>query len=227
MGVTGSCESCHNGVQATGKNPAHILTMGPCEACHATNAWAPATRVDHAYVTGSCDSCHNGTTATGKDAGHVLTTMQCDSCHRTNAWLPASFVHSGVTGTCDSCHNGSTATGKDAGHFVTTQQCDRCHTTNGWLPASTYSHLSPNYPNHGRTFACTTCHTTNSESGAYRFPAYQPDCAGCHQDDFRPDAHKKADNTLYTVSELRDCAGSCHIEGDFEPGEHRPTNAEW
>ena len=40
-----------------------------CAACHATSAWKPATRVDHAQVTGSCSSCHNGTTASGPSTG--------------------------------------------------------------------------------------------------------------------------------------------------------------
>ena len=38
-----------------------------CAACHATQAWKPATRVDHAQVLGTCSSCHNGTHRRGQD----------------------------------------------------------------------------------------------------------------------------------------------------------------
>ncbi|MCP5069417.1 MAG: hypothetical protein GY946_22860 [bacterium] len=47
-------------------------------------------------------------------------------------------------------------------------------------------------------------------------PAYQPDCAGCHASDFEQDEHKKVQSPrqYYTVSELRDCSGSCHVYDD-------------
>ncbi len=64
---------------------------------------------------------------------------------------------------------------------------------------------------------CTDCHTTNNEVIAWRFPAYRPDCAGCHANNYRQDAHKKTERPttiFYTVSELRDCTGSCHLYRD-------------
>ncbi len=47
-------------------------------------------------------------------------------------------------------------------------------------------------------------------------PSYQPDCAGCHRRDYERDEHKKHENPDrdYTVSELRDCSGSCHVYED-------------
>ena len=49
----------------------------------------------------------------------------------------------------------------------------------------------------------------------WQFPAYQPDCAGCHANDFKPE-HKKVDSptVFYTVAELRDCTGACHLYAD-------------
>ena len=71
------------------------------------------------------------------------------------------------------------------------------------------------------------------ESAAWSSPAYRPDCAGCHAGDFRPGPHKKTESpdTFYTVGELRDCTGACHVYDaggaikDRRPGpEHRLTD---
>jgi len=198
-----------------------------------TSSWTNV-RFDHNAVTGSCASCHNGSTATGKGALHITTTAECDNCHTTLAWTPANFDHNNVTGSCSSCHNGATATGKPSNHFTTTLQCDECHRTTAWLLV-TYSHTSAAFPgNHGAGVGCTDCHTTNAQTIAWQFGAYQPDCAACHADDFKPDPHKKNENpdARYTLSELRDCSGSCHIYTDSSlttikerrNSEHRTTD---
>ena len=63
-GITGNCQSCHNGSTAQGKGNNHLVTSQDCAVCHATTAWTPT--FDHAGITGNCQSCHNGTTAQGK-----------------------------------------------------------------------------------------------------------------------------------------------------------------
>ncbi|MFO0733274.1 MAG: hypothetical protein U0361_20375 [Nitrospiraceae bacterium] len=235
-GVTpGTCATCHNGSTAQGKSANHIPTSASCDTCHRTTGWTPAT-MSHAGVTpGTCATCHNGTTARGKSATHVPTTASCDTCHRTTAWIPATFSHTGVTpGTCATCHNGSTATGKSSGHFVTSQSCDACHRAgSGWTNVTTYSHKTAYYKQHRAGVTCNACHTSNNEVIAWRFGGYKPDCAGCHADRFKPDAHKKVDSPkiLYNVVELKDCSGSCHIYTDStftrirqsRSGQHRPT----
>ncbi|HET6473301.1 MAG TPA: cytochrome c3 family protein, partial [Pseudomonadales bacterium] len=205
-GVTSGCFSCHNGTKATGKPSNHILTDNICEACHSTLAWKPATVVDHAHVLGSCSSCHNGTIATGKPNTHIQTDSSCEACHSTLVWKPANVDHAHVLGTCSSCHNGTIATGKNTGHFVTTRECDSCHGTVAWSP-STFHHTSANYPgDHRGNPPCTACHTTNAEVVPWPYPAYQPDCAGCHAADYRPGAHGNK-----SVSVNRDCGSSgCH-----------------
>jgi len=87
--VSGTCVSCHNGVQAMGKTPNHVPSGDTCDDCHITIAWSPA-RFDHSGVTGPCMSCHDGVIATGKPPDHPLTTDDCSSCHSTIAWLPAT-----------------------------------------------------------------------------------------------------------------------------------------
>jgi hypothetical protein len=171
--------------------------------------------LDHDSVTGTCSSCHNGITAPGKTSNHVLTTTQCDVCHSTVAWVPATFDHDSVTGSCSSCHNGTTATGKTPNHFITSQQCDICHTTVNWTVIS-FSHSSPNYPgDHNGNLICIACHVSNNEVINWQYSAYKPDCAGCHAGDYEEGPHKKVkDVSKYTVSELRDCSGSCHVYKD-------------
>ena len=65
-------------------------------------------------------------------------------------------------------------------------------------------------------------------------PAYKPDCAGCHANNFRSEPHTKYGNVKYTVGELRNCSGACHIYKDStlttietrRPGpEHRITDS--
>jgi hypothetical protein len=231
--VLGSCASCHDGAIATGKNINHLPTGDNCEDCHTTAAWVPAV-FDHAGVTpGTCSQCHDGITATGKDGDHLVTNAECDACHLTLAWLPATFDHDNVApGTCSTCHDGVTATGKPGGHFQTALECDTCHDTNFWTP-EVFTHSSPTYPgDHRGNLDCTDCHTSNAEIVPWQFPAYQPECAACHVNDYKSGPHKKYENpdTRYTVGELADCSGACHTYTDsslttikkFRPGpEHR------
>ena len=63
-------------------------------------------------------------------------------------------------------------------------------------------------------------------------PALQPDCGGCHANDFEADEHPLFNDTNYTASELRDCAGACHEYTDasqttieeFNPGPEHTVN---
>jgi hypothetical protein len=151
--------------------------------------------------------------ATGKPANHIPTTASCDICHTTRAWLPATFDHSGVTGSCGTCHNGTRATGKASSHFVTSKDCVECHGTSNWTPVR-YTHASATYPNHGTRLTCRSCHTSNSQTISWRSAAYVPDCAACHAGNYKSDPHTKYGSVKYTVSELRDCAGACHIYTD-------------
>ncbi|MFQ5354140.1 MAG: cytochrome C, partial [Thermodesulfobacteriota bacterium] len=184
-----------------------------CDDCHSTNAWIPAS-FNHNNITSPCYNCHNGTQATGKNPGHIQSSNICDDCHSTNAWIPASFDHTGVTGSCSTCHNGTQATGKPGGHFVTSEECNACHDTRGWIPTTKYNHTTANYPgDHKSSVGCLDCHTSNTQSIAWKYGGYKPDCAACHAGDYKRKSHKKTSNPsniYYTESELRDCSGACH-----------------
>jgi nitrate/TMAO reductase-like tetraheme cytochrome c subunit len=134
-GVTSNCVSCHNGVLAAGKGPAHITSNSVCQNCHTTIAWLPA-RFDHQGVTARCASCHNGVVALGKPTLHLQTNQDCSTCHGTITWTAVMFSHVGISATCQSCHNGITATGKQVQHVRTTLDCASCHNTLNWTIVS-------------------------------------------------------------------------------------------
>jgi hypothetical protein len=149
--------------------------------------------------------------------------------------VPSSFTHAGVApNTCATCHNGAAAKGKPSGHFVSAQSCASCHRTTAWSPPTAYRHLSPAFRQHAGSVKCASCHTTNNEVVVWKSAAFKPDCAGCHGNSFKPAAHVKVatPRILYTVTELRDCSGSCHeyttpsFTAVVKPrtGQHRPTN---
>jgi hypothetical protein len=177
-GTPRDCATCHmagNRLGATAKPSQHISTTAPCESCHRTTGWTPASYSHAGVAPGACMTCHNGTMATNKPSGHVLTTESCDKCHRTTAWIPAGYNHSGVApGTCMTCH-GVTATGKpnDIVHSSQTASCDTCHRTTAWLPTS-YNHtgVAPG--------TCATCHYVGNTVGATTQSAkHVPTTASC------------------------------------------------
>ncbi|MCX7058275.1 MAG: multiheme c-type cytochrome, partial [Proteobacteria bacterium] len=130
-----SCQTCHNGVLATGVGGRHPKTTTTCADCHSSVAWSPVMHVDHADVLGSCVSCHNGKGAAGKPANHLMSGADCDRCHTASAWKPAAVDHVGILpGTCATCHNGLQAVTKSARHVLTILSCDTCHYVLGWSP---------------------------------------------------------------------------------------------
>lgn len=249
-GVT-TCTNCHayTGNGFTPMKANHIVTASQCNICHTTAAWLP-TSFAHtsAQTTGkTCKDCHNGTAAVGPVASHTgisPTPYNCDSCHRTTAWTPATFAHSGVTSGCTNCHKAGFATTQSATHFITSQSCEKCHTTSAWSPIKSYVHLSTAYKTHTgpnmTVYAdCLLCHINKNEviTGAPHRgnAAYKPDCAWCHATQFKAGPHTKTNSpstVLYTVAELKNCNGACHIytNNTFtvvktnRTGQHRATD---
>jgi hypothetical protein len=215
--VTNGCASCHNGGTAPGKPANHIATNAPCESCHRSTVTFVGARMNHAGVAANCASCHNGVATTGKPANHLVTNAPCETCHRsTVTFVGARVDHTLLTAPCASCHNGRTAEGKPAQHFLTTLPCEVCHRTATWLSVN-YRHASPAYVNHGPGVSCSSCHASNAQTVAWKFPSFRPDCASCHVDKYQPMSHPKFQKPVtvyYTVAELRDCRGACHIYAD-------------
>lgn len=195
--VVSNCVRCHNGTTARSKPNNHPSTNNLCENCHNIRSWTPV-RFDHASTAARCFTCHK------KPPQHPRTGNMCDDCHRTTNWSTVRFDHGSVTRTCETCHN------KPTNHPLTTKQCSECHTTTNWQRV-TYKHNSGNYPgDHRRDVTCLSCHGRNLQKARWKSPAFAPDCAGCHARSYRPKAHIKYGRVMYTVNELRDCAGPCH-----------------
>jgi len=158
---------------------------------------------------------------TGKPTNHISTNAPCETCHKsTVAFAGARFDHTGILAACANCHNGATSEGKPPRHFLTALPCQTCHRTAAWTPVS-YRHASPAYVNHGPGLSCTSCHVSNAQTIGWKFPAFRPDCAGCHVDKYRPMSHPKLERpakVYYTIAELRDCTGACHIFADTRKG---------
>jgi len=180
-GTPRDCATCHmagNRLGATAKPNQHVPTTGaPCDSCHRTTGWIPASYSHAGVAPGACMTCHNGSMSTGKPRGHTLTTESCDKCHRTTAWVPAGYNHLGVVpGTCTTCHNGTTATGVPNGHLggVNPGQCDGCHRTTAWLPTS-FNHTGV-VPG-----TCTNCHNGTTATGKPSGHVATTDsCDKCH-----------------------------------------------
>ena len=215
--IVSGCATCHNGSAAIGKNPNHAATTASCETCHKSTKTFAGARMSHTGLVANCIRCHNGAAATGKPAKHITTSAPCETCHKsTMTFAGARVDHASLSGACATCHNGVVAEGRPRQHVMTMAPCDTCHRTNFWTPA-TFRHTSPAYVNHGPGVDCASCHAGNSQMARWKFMAYRPNCAGCHAQDYHPQAHVKFMRPIkvyYTVSELRDCTGNCHTYAD-------------
>ena len=69
-------------------------------------------------------------------------------------------------------------------------------------------------------------------------PGLAPDCAACHVRKYNPNAHRKYLSprpTNYTIGEVRDCSGACHLYSDNtlttikerRTGRHRVNRTQW
>ena len=213
--VKGSCSNCHNGVTARGKGSHHIASNSSCEACHTSNAWTPARFEHSAIAAHSCRSCHNGLQATGLPTNHVPSAAQCDTCHGTLGWKPALMDHSTLTLNCVSCHNNTVALGVTVAHMTTRLDCSTCHSYPDWATWH-FLHSSAAFPGqHRAALVCAACHTSNSEQIPWPAPAYAGSCGGCHAARYQPAMHPRTtDGLLYTIGELHDCTGACHVYSD-------------
>ncbi len=130
---TGTCDNCHNGTAAKGKQAGHIpVTTGPtkCDNCHRSqSSWSTSVTMNHTVVSAStCKSCHNGSYvsqgnqgALAKPANHIPETqllnggaMDCKACHTgTSSWTSITMNHNnslgGGAGWCKGCHLSGTA----------------------------------------------------------------------------------------------------------------------
>jgi hypothetical protein len=202
--IANDCSTCHNGDYSNTPNtcvgchladynattePNHqsLQFSTDCAACHAENAWEPATfnhdqtdfPLTGAHTTTNCMECHT--------QGYAGTPTDCASCHTPD-------------------YNQATNPNHVALGFST--NCATCHTTHpDWSPA-TFNH-NDYYVLNGAHAAiandCAACHT-----GDYNNTPNT--CAGCHLDDY----NRATDPNHISAQFPTDCA-SCHSENAWEP----------
>jgi len=189
-GTPTDCWSCHQANYNSTTNPNHAAAGFPrtCESCHSTNAWRPASGIDHnktrfpltgAHQNVECARCHVG----GRYAG---TPTDCYSCHRAN-----------YDGTSNPNH-------RSAG-FPT--QCQTCHSTTAWRPA-TFDHGRTRFPLTGahRQVDCARCHQNGRYSGT------PTDCYACHQADYNGTS-----NPNHRAANFPTQCQTCHTTGAWRP----------
>lgn len=199
------CNSCHDGITATGKSDNHQITTAQCSVCHAPQLDTFAGGgYDHSTVsviypvsTPTCVSCHDGTTALGRSVTHVpLPTAgdDCLVCHADTAGFTSfaldTFDHAaaGITDNCTSCHDGLSHDGvvvisAPNSHIPSSDDCSTCHmdTNNG--PSINGTNLS------GFTNADQFVDAVH--------PAYTTGCSRCHNGSYDNDVYGA---TLYSTS---------------------------
>ena len=189
-GTATDCYSCHQANYNGTTNPNHASAGFPrtCESCHSTNAWRPASGIDHnktrfpltgAHQQVDCARCHVG----GRYAG---TPTDCYACHKAN-----------FDATTNPKHNG----------FPT--QCQNCHTTKAWRPAS-FDHDGRFFPissgrHRGVWSSCQTCHVNPGNYKAF-------ECINCHAHERSQtdDHHKEVGGYVYNSP----ACYRCHPRGD-------------
>ena len=199
-GLTQSCQSCHNGLDATGKPGNHIEATDECVACHSTEAWQPNIAIDHNEILGTCSFCHDGVRAPGKPADHIETSAECNLCH--NAGTTFTYAVTPQLGTfdddeehppigdamCFDCHNNIIEEGKPTDHIPASDTCENCHVTTDWEDVAGGGTIAPEpdpveideHPPIGDAM-CFDCHNNVIEEGKPEdhIPASNT-CENCH-----------------------------------------------
>jgi hypothetical protein len=215
MATPGGCISCHNDRQAEGKPASHSIgsmAIEPCDQCHKTSAFLPASW-NHSGIVGGCDDagCHVvGSNQYFKSiTTHVTTgmsTLECTDCHNYFAWSPARYNHN--TGAlCSSCHGATSVFVQPENrkptdsHFFTTE-CNTCHRTTMWEGASYHSGNVAGF--------CGTCHNdTNGIKGMKSDPngihiplsaGGDPNCDLCHTSTETFSAHRMNHSGITTCN---------------------------
>ena len=177
-GAAGTCNTCHNGVNALGKPTTHIPTSTQCDSCHTNFAGFKPASMNHTGLAAQCSTCHSGAynyvNALGKPLTHVATTASCDTCHlSTLSWAKPTYSHdAGATGNCSNCHNGTVGLGKTSKHIPTSAQCDTCHKNFGSFVPASMSHV-------GTAGACATCHSGVYSVAVGKSANHVPTTASC------------------------------------------------
>jgi len=200
------CDSCHDGIIATGKptpqqDPNHPLTTDDCGGCHTpetVDGWF--TTFDHTGITSGCSDCHNGVRAKGMlpstkypgNWNHIPTTEDCSSCHTPGDFkISAKMNHVGMTKStdCTQCHYDGNPYNVEfynkTTHFITSLNCAECHAvpaagkTGNWNGSWTHkSWTTANFPNNAMKYPYPGNHRATVISTCKQCHTKQTEIAG-------------------------------------------------
>ena len=239
---SGTCDTCHNGKDATGKVTGHIgnPTGAKCDACHnSQSTWSGGKFHSKVTVSNGCETCHNVAGTVGPvnikvptTAVHSGVSSNCQSCHTSAStpWTSAVFKHAAAnalgSGTCDTCHNGKDATGKVTGHIgnPTGAKCDACHNSQStWSGGKFHSKVTVSN-------GCETCHNVAGTVGPVNIKVpttavhsgVSSNCQSCHTSASTPWASAVFKHTAANAVGTGTC-DTCHIADKVT--QHIPTGA--
>jgi hypothetical protein len=158
------CVSCHRSAFQATTSPSHVSGTFPetCNTCHNTNAWVPATVIDHKWFT--LDGAHAGT--------------PCTTCH---AGTPT--VWAGTPKDCVGCHLANYKSSPYPTHNTFPQTCGDCHNTTDWAHVNGGIHPENKFPintgvhSNAGISACADCHIASLGSPV---KGANTDCIHCH-----------------------------------------------
>ena len=202
---------------APGKPANHLASSDTCETCHTTNAWTPA-RFDHAAVAAAhlhelprcaCTppACRASPRADHRAMRHLPRHARLEARQGRSHRRSRRLREPATTTRCASACRRHMSTQPRLRHLPQLSGLDaRCTSATPARPTrATTAWRSP----------AAACHTPRHGPGALASPADAGTCAGCHAKDFKPDAHPKTSSgPSYTVSELDNCSGACHVYTD-------------
>ncbi len=205
-----ACDSCHDGMNATGKTSNHLPTTSDCSVCHAGYPPAVSSFAGGVFshsgpeMSGrQCMDCHDNTIAIGKSASHVATNADCGACHTTEGQFATNatggFDHTGAVDGCEAsgCHAAGTPGVVDvtddpnplphipiigpSGEI----NCYSCHRSAG----GTFANASMDHSVVSST-SCESCHDGNHDGSnaahvvttmsSNHFVTSTTSCAACH-----------------------------------------------
>jgi hypothetical protein len=164
---TGTCDTCHNGVNALGKPAVHIPTgTGKCDSCHLGQVtFTSPYSMNHTVVTAmTCTTCHNGAyTSFGPVGAQAMTSI---SNH-----IPLAQLLNGTALDCSACHSSTTSFTTEKMNHNSSQGngsgwCIGCHRT-GTNYAGSMQKMSLTHNSGGKTDCSVSgCHRPLGNTGA-------------------------------------------------------------
>jgi hypothetical protein len=216
--ASGYCEECHKTPHKDQFHPSFVDK--PCRECHNVTTFTQRKAFDHdttkfvlkgKHKEVKCAECHVPTTQRFKEPPQ----------HAMDKYLFPNLAKDD----CAACH-------KDPHNGSFGKKCSACHNENGWKTGAG-GDFHKNFQLSGvhELLACTECHKQDAKklTGVGKdckechlkddvHMGTQPDCAGCHIQQFWSVSKFHHDTTMFPLRGMHrtlDCS-ACHVQGVYE-----------